>query len=541
MRKVTALRIPAEGAAAFHQEKYLFDLLMERLPEHIYFKDRDSRFIRVNRAMAELFSVPDPAALVGKSDFDFFTHEHAQQAYADEQQLIQGQIPIWSKEERETWPDGHETWVLTTKLPLRDPKGNIIGTFGVSRDITAVKAAERADAERAAIVEFLEAAVVSLDLEGNILTWNPGAERMYGYRAAEMIGRDIAALVPDELRARELEILEASRRGECTRHLETVGVTKTGATISVALTTSPIRDTAGAIIGIALVTTDITARKRLQQQLAQAQKLESIGQLAAGIAHEINTPIQYIGDNAKFLDQAFRELAPFIDSHVRIENALRQSPHPELAEELAKVVVEADIDYLRDEVPRAIAQLSEGVEQVARIVRAMKEFSHPGAPEKTPVDLNHAIESTILVSRNEWKYVAEVTTDFDPDLPLVPCVAGEINQVVLNLIANAAHAIADVVKDSRQKGAIHISTHRGAAWAEVRVRDTGTGIPEGIQSKVFDPFFTTKQVGKGTGQGLSIAHSVIVQNHRGRLSFDTQCGAGTTFLIQLPLEQAETS
>ncbi len=528
-----------KGELAHVEELYLFDLLMEHLPEHIYFKDRDSRFTRVNRSMAELFGVPDPAALIGKSDFDFFAHDHAQQAYADEQQLIQGRLPMWSKKERETWPDGHETWVLTTKLPLRDPKGNIIGTFGISRDITAVKAAERADAERAAIVESLEAAVVSLDLEGNILTWNPGAERMYGYCAAEMLGRSIQALIPDELRAGELEILEAARRGKCIQHMETVRVTRTGETISVALTTSPIRNTAGAIISVALVTTDITERKRLQQQLAQAQKLESIGQLAAGIAHEINTPIQYIGDNARFLDQAFRDLAPFVDSHVRIENALRKSPEPELAEELARVLVEADVDYLRDEVPKAIAQLSEGVEQVARIVRAMKEFSHPGALEKTPVDLNHAIESTILVSRNEWKYVAGVTTDFDPELPPVPCVAGEINQVVLNLIANAAHAIADVVKDSGQKGSIHISTRHSAAWAEIRVCDTGTGIPEAIQSKVFDPFFTTKQVGKGTGQGLSIAHSVIVQNHRGTLSFDTQCGAGTTFLIQLPLEQAE--
>jgi PAS domain S-box-containing protein len=418
MDTIRELRNPPGGESAPVDDLYLFDLLMEHLPEHIYFKDRDSRFTRVNRATAELFGVSDPATLIGKSDFDFFTHDHAQQAYADEQQLIQGQIPMWSKEERETWLDGHETWVLTTKLPLRDPQGNVIGTFGISRDITE--------------------------------------------------------------------------------------------------------------------------RKRLELQLAQAQKLESIGQLAAGIAHEINTPIQYIGDNAKFLDQAFRDLAPFVYAHLRIENALRKS-EPELAEDLARVFVKADIDYLLGEVPAATAQLSEGVERVARIVRTMKEFSHPGALEKAPVDLNHAIEGTILVSRNEWKYVADLTADFDPELPPVPCIAGEINQAVFNLISNAAQAIADVVKDSGHRGAIHISTRRNRAWAEIRVRDTGAGIPEAIRSRVFDPFFTTKQVGKGIGQGLSIAHSVIVQNHRGRLSFDTQCGAGTTFLVQLPLEQAGTS
>jgi len=532
-------RIPPKGESAL-EELYLFNLLMEHLPERIYFKDRDSRFTRVNRAMATLFGVADPAALIGKSDFDFFTQNHAQQAYVDEQQLIQGQLPMWSKQERETWPDGHETWVLSTKLPIRDPKGEIIGTFGISRDITEVKAAERAGAERAAIVESLEAAVVSLDLDGEILTWNPGAERIYGYSAAEMLGHSIRALIPDELRAEELKIMEAARRGEPTQHVETVRVTKAGVPIHVVLTSSPIRNTERAIIGVAVIAMDVTEKKRLQQQLAQAQKLESIGQLAAGIAHEINTPIQYIGDNAKFLDQAFRDLAPFVDAHLRIENALRNSDR-ELAEELARVFVTADIDYLRNEVPAAIAQLSDGVERVARIVRTMKELSHPDALERTPVDLNHAIEGTILVSRNEWKYVADLTTEFDPALPPVPCVAGEINQVVLNLIVNAAHAIADEVKDSGKKGAIHVSTRRNEGWAEIRVRDSGTGIPEAIRSKVFDPFFTTKEVGKGTGQGLSIAHSVIVQKHSGRLTFDTQCGIGTTFLIQLPLEQPDVS
>jgi len=198
------------------------------------------------------------------------------------------------------------------------------------------------------------------------------------------------------------------------------------------------------------------------------------------------------------------------------------------------------LDYLRTEVPKAITQLLDGVEHVARIVRAMKEFSHPGPVEKAPVDINRAIESTALVSRNEWKYVAELITDFDPELPRVPCMAGEFNQVILNLIANAAHAIADVVQASPgAKGTIRISTRCHAPWAEIRVSDTGAGIPEAIQGRIFDPFFTTKPVGKGTGQGLSIAHTVIVQKHGGTISFESAPGAGTTFLVQLPLEDAD--
>jgi signal transduction histidine kinase len=179
--------------------------------------------------------------------------------------------------------------------------------------------------------------------------------------------------------------------------------------------------------------------------------------------------------------------------------------------------------------------LLEGVDHVARIVRAMKEFSHPGPGEKAPLDINRAIASAVLVSKSEWKYVAEVTTDFDPALPLVPCLAGEFNQVILNLIVNAAHAISDVVRDSARTGRIHITTRSDGDAVEIRVEDTGCGIPKANQSKVFDPFFTTKPVGKGTGQGLAIAYGVIVQKHGGEIQLESEPGSGTTFIIRLPL------
>jgi len=396
------------------------------------------------------------------------------------------------------------------------------------------------------IAENASDGIVTLD-EGNRIHFvNNAAAAIFGYPRAELMGLAIATLVPDLERHLHNTCLRVpganddAARVRSWNSVEITGKRQTGGNVVLDVSFSESLQVDQERV-LTLMIRDVTERRRLEEERTQAQRLESIGQLAAGVAHEINTPIQYIGDNAKFLDQSFRDLAPFVDAHLRIEKALRNSPEPELAEELARVFEEADIDYLRVEVPKAIEQLSEGVEQVARIVRAMKEFSHRGRAEKTPVNLNHAIESTILISRNEWKYVADMTTGFDADLPPVPCVAGEINQVVLNLIVNAAHAIADVVKDSGKKGAIHVSTRHNEGWAEIRVRDSGTGIPEAIRSKVFDPFFTTKEVGKGTGQGLSIAHSVIVQKHSGRLTFDTQCGIGTTFLIQLPLEQPDIS
>ena len=193
------------------------------------------------------------------------------------------------------------------------------------------------------------------------------------------------------------------------------------------------------------------------------------------------------------------------------------------------------MEYLIEEIPKAIAQSLEGVGRVANIVRSMKEFSHPGTDEMQPVDLNKALECTLTVCRNEWKYVADVVTDLDPHLPPVHCMPGACNQVFLNLIINAAHAIADKQgNDSTKKGTITVSTRTDGDWVEVRVADTGTGIAEEHRTKVFDPFFTTKKVGRGTGQGLAIAHSVLVDKHGGTLSFDTEVGRGTTFIVRLP-------
>ena len=293
-----------------------------------------------------------------------------------------------------------------------------------------------------------------------------------------------------------------------------------------------VSDEQGAPNRVLGVDFDVSEIKHLQSQLAQAQKLQSVGQLAAGVAHEINTPIQYIGDNGKFLEDAFNDL-------IRLSDVRRSSPaagNGTAGIPDGTYVLDEDAwEYLRKEVPKATTQLLEGVDQVGRIVRAMKEFSHPGPVEKCAADINRAVENTVLVSKNEWKYVAEITTDLDRELPAVPCVVGEINQAILNLIVNAAHAIGEVVGDSGRKGKIHIRTCQNDRMAEIRIADTGGGIPAAIQAKVFDPFFTTKPVGKGTGQGLAIAHAVIVQKHHGRLTFESEAGRGTTFVIQLPL------
>ena len=283
---------------------------------------------------------------------------------------------------------------------------------------------------------------------------------------------------------------------------------------------------------------DVSEQKRMEIQLRQAQKLESIGQLASGIAHEINTPTQYIGDNLIFLRGAFQELMDLVAPLSAVLEAASPGPCPaSLADEVRKALDGTDLDFLQEEVPKAFDQSREGIRRVASIVDAMKNFSHPGGSAKTPVDLNRAIESTTLVCRSEWKYVADLELDLATGLPPVPCLPDEFNQVILNLIINATHAIAESLPDTREeKGQIKITTRAAEGFAEILVADSGAGIPEAIRSRIFDPFFTTKPVGKGTGQGLAIAYSVIVERHGGTISLQSEVGHGTTFTLRLPLQ-----
>jgi len=330
---------------------------------------------------------------------------------------------------------------------------------------------------------------------------------------------------------RRAHFLDLISRQRMVEGWETTLLDCKGKQLHVLVNTAPLYDSTqafagweGCITDISMLKQTLEERDRLEDNLRQAQKLEAIGQLAAGIAHEINTPTQYVGDNLRFLKESFGELDSLLTQLVKVGGAPG-----------SKLLADADFDYLKEEIPRALNQSLEGVDRVAKIVRAMKEFSHP-AREKTATDLNRAIQSTITVASNEWKYVAEVEMDLDASLPQVHCSPAEFNQVVLNIVVNAAHAIGDVVGDGgKGKGKIGVKTRPDGEWAIVEISDTGCGMPPHVQQRIFDPFFTTKEVGKGTGQGLAIAHNVIVDKHGGTIKVVSSPGKGTTFIIRLPI------
>jgi signal transduction histidine kinase len=282
---------------------------------------------------------------------------------------------------------------------------------------------------------------------------------------------------------------------------------------------------------------DITAQKKLELDLHQAQRLESVGRLAAGIAHEINTPVQFISDNCHFLRDGLPQIKAVLDRYREVLRAVAAGSI-NASEALARMLVEeqtADMVFLWENMPTAVERSLEGLERVAQIVRSMKEFSHPNLDAPSSADLNAAILSTLTIARNEYKYVAEVETRLG-DIPAVICYVGEFNQALLNIIVNASHAVAEAVAGSDRKGLITVTTGVDGNDVVVSIADTGPGIPQEIQDKVFDPFFTTKEVGRGSGQGLAIARSVIVERHAGSLSFETEPGRGTVFRIRLPIK-----
>ncbi|MCL4693458.1 MAG: PAS domain S-box protein [Candidatus Hydrogenedentes bacterium] len=264
-----------------------------------------------------------------------------------------------------------------------------------------------------------------------------------------------------------------------------------------------------------------------------AQKMEAIGELAAGIAHEINTPTQYIGDNLQFLAESFEKLIPVLRGYreTLADNSDEGSEHT------GPALTARDLDFLLEEIPGAIKESREGNRKVAAIVRAVREFVHPDLEEKLPVEINHSIEKTIALARNEWKYVAEVQTDFDPEIAEVLTVSGALNQVVLNLLVNAAQAIGEAREQgNKEKGTITVSTRRVGKELEIAIQDSGPGIPEAIRSRIFEPFFTTKRPGRGTGQGLAIVRALVAERLEGTLTFESEIGRGTTFAVRLPYE-----
>lgn len=404
----------------------------------------------------------------------------------------------------------------------------------VDRRLQGVTLELEASKERTAtLLETIAEGIIGFDAEGTVSTCNAAAARIFDIDAQATIGQSFFdRLAENDVLAVQVVMSAYGRdnSGDLNRYREVEGRRSDGATFPLQLALSRYDHAEGA--SFAAILRDLSEQQALETQLLQSQKLESIGQLAAGIAHEINTPSQFVGDNLEFIEDSLSDMEPLFEKLCELAGSEDAQTD---AGPLRDAVEAADLDFARKELPQAVTQSRDGIARIAEIVRAMKDFSHPGAEGFQSIDLNRAVESTATVARNEWKYVSEVEFDLDPSLPTVTCHAGEINQCVLNILVNAAHAIGDRRGDTGPLGHIKISTRRDGEYALIEIQDDGGGIPEEAQPRVFDPFFTTKGVGRGTGQGLSIAYASIVERHRGEIDFTVEPGVGTTFHIRLPL------
>ncbi len=378
------------------------------------------------------------------------------------------------------------------------------------------------------IFDVVPQGLITVDTGQRAIDWNASFAQIVD-KWAELLNRDIGE-VREIFLGRLQQELQRADEGEYVMNID-------GHPLSMAFASAPVPQFEKISRVVSL--RDVTDLATMQRRLTQAEKLESVGRLAAGIAHEINTPTQYLVTNLEFLAEAYLDLAGVMGNlESLISAAGRPADLSPLLGELRESFDEADWEFLAKEIPGALEQSREGLRRIQSIVGAMKRFAHPAAEAAEKCDLNVAIETTVTVTRNEWKYLAEMVLDLDPELPHVPCFIDQFNQVILIMIINSVHAIEERLAGTGEgKGLITISSKAAAGAVEIVLTDNGIGMSEEIQKKIFDPFFTTKAVNKGTGQGLAIAHDIIVTQHKGTIEVISEPGKGSTFVIRLPGER----
>lgn len=541
-----------KAEALLREQLAFIDTLLSTIPSPIFYRGCDGRFLGCNKSYAYVVLGTHPDAIRGKTILDYPSVYNSAISMdvmkLDTRMLRTGERV--NVEMHIICADGVPRDFMVEKATFKGSEGTVAGIIGVMVDITERKRAEqdRALLERA--VERASSAIFIIDAtSGEIRYVNNAFEEDTGYAREEVVGTHFRVL----FKSSNSEAVVASALETAMARNVWGGrlaiLRKGGALYETESSISTILDDQGDLAWLIFVSNDISERVQMETRLLQAQKLESIGQLAAGIAHEINTPVQFVGDNLRFVNDAMTGLLDIVSAC----NEQAQGQHEagvasERDEVMLSKISDLDFDFIQAELPRAIMQAQDGVGRITTIVRAMKDFSHPGRKEKQYANVNDALRSTLTVTRNEWKYVAELELDLDETLPEIMCLPAELNQVFMNIIVNGAQAIteklsgesqlrsAGAITVSGEKGLLRVSTKQDGNRIVIRIGDSGTGIAPENLDHIFDPFYTTKEVGKGTGQGLAIARDVVVNKHQGAIDVESVVGKGTTFIITLPVD-----
>jgi two-component system NtrC family sensor kinase len=491
----------------------------------------------------QLYNSPAYQKVLGYSPQDLKETSPVEQIHPEDRQRVleaAEQTRLTGRGERQEYRIRHKdgTWRILESVATAIPneEGQIERLVIVNRDITERERAEetkhRSDQLFRSIAENSADLIAVVDQSGHRIYNNPAYERLLGYTPEELKGTvSFQQIHPDDRPLVTRAAQQALKTG-VGQIVEYRMQRKDGTYVTLESHGSFIRDSHGEIEASVISARDISHRR----MALQTEKLSAIGQLAAGIAHEINTPVQYVSDNIAFLSDTWNQLDAAMAFCLTPAHVSATSDSDSSAAVTSTGPPE-DWDWLRQQVPKAIAQSLEGIRRMSKILAAMRRFSHTGGGEREQVDLNEALDATLTIAQNQIKHIADVQTDFQPNLPRLECYADEMNQVFLNLIVNATHAIREAsTKQARERGKLTIRTRQIDNDVQIEIQDNGTGIPLSVCTRVFDPFFTTKQVGEGTGQGLTICHDIVVQKHHGNIWFDTELDRGTTFFIRIPIQ-----
>jgi len=509
------------------------------IPAAITWQSRDGILLGCNDRAARFGVVHDSAALVGLPLHEAFGRPADEEWNREDPRLIDDDRSVLARREEFVMGE-HVLATEISKVPLRLSGDSPDALLTMSLDRSAEAAAERRLIDEQEVLQQIVDAVPALiawkDRDRRFLGCNRAFSDHYGIAFDEVIGTTCSDL-PGWTEERSADAAAEDERvmadGAGVHQRPEVWQRADGEIRHTDLSLIPLGPT-GKATGLLTMSIDSTDRRRLEEKILESSRLESIGQLASGIAHEMNSPIQFVADNTRFLRSSFADLTLILSRLVELVSESGAAADAAPMGDLFAAAEASDLEFLIEEIPIAIDQTLEGIERVATIVAAMKDGGQVGPDAQQLGDLNELVTRVVAVTASEWRPVAHLETRLAEDLPAVPLIQGDTEKALINIIVNAAQAVADVSHDVA--GNIVVSTCCHGDHAEIHVSDTGSGIPAEVGSRVFDPFFTTKDVGKGTGQGLSFAYNVIVQRHNGDLSFESKLGAGTTFVVRLPLE-----
>ncbi|MFH1196863.1 MAG: ATP-binding protein [bacterium] len=522
------------------QEFPIADLIsiMNEIDTAIVIKNTAGKHVWFNKTYAEKIVDLPPEKIIGRAitDLDDFLDKNRIRFIVQKEKELLATGGYRNRTFAIKGKDSLQREYLITEQVLKNEKGEPAGIITFLSEAHVETFINEMTKLTSQALEVAQNAIVVTNYRGDIVWVNHAFENLTGYQLEECKYKNMRIFnsgIQDE--SFYTNFWNNISKGNVWKG-EIVNKKKDESVYTEEMTITPVKNAENIITHFIAVKEDITERKKMQTQITHLQKMESIGTLAAGIAHEINSPTQFIYDNLYFLKDAFENLSQILEFNKSIIQRTTQLSFDEIPGKLKELFELNDLEYLNSEIPKAITQSQEGINRITEIVGAMKEFAHSGPQAQTYTDIQSNIQNTIIVARNEWKYSSEVVTEFDQMLPPILCYPGEINQVILNLIINASHTNAEKNKETGAiKGEIKISTKKEGEDAVIFIKDTGMGIPKNIRSRIFDPFFTTKEVGKGTGQGLAISHSIIVDKHGGTINFESECNVGTTFKITLPI------